>query len=86
MADRTAAELFGEIFNMIANDVKDPKRQSELAEEYWNKSKGYDFDVYQMDCDEALVKLDYARQTPSEEYEDEFVTKYYDPDDESWEN
>jgi hypothetical protein len=61
MADRTSAALFAEIFEVIANDITDPKRQQELAEEFWEKIGHYDFDFYQMYCDDALIKLGLAR-------------------------
>ena len=51
MADRTSAALFSEIFGYLAGE-------SELtAIDVWNMTCGYDFDPYQMGCDDALEKL-----------------------------
>jgi hypothetical protein len=60
MADRTSAELFGEIFKLLAGDG--PLDRTALARHFWEKSQGYDFCHYQMYCTEALMRLGLARR------------------------
>ena len=51
MADRSAAALFGMLFNHLAGKKPlDP-------ETIWSLSQGYDFSPIQMGCDDALKKL-----------------------------
>jgi hypothetical protein len=61
MADRTSAHLFGQIFNHLAETPDE--RSVTFARVVWGlmEEGGYDFNHYQMDADEALVKLDLAR-------------------------
>ena len=52
MADRTSAGLFGSIFEALASgEPLDPMV-------IWDMIGGYDFNPYQMGCDDALEKLD----------------------------
>lgn len=60
MADRTSAELFGYIFDMLAEECE---RNKERAVRFWQKAREYDFSWYQMDCDAALLKLGLARNS-----------------------
>jgi hypothetical protein len=55
MADRSAARVFGSIFEVMAEDSLDA-----LPLRIWNMSKRYDFSPCQMDCDDALIKLGLA--------------------------
>jgi hypothetical protein len=81
MADRTAAELFGDVFRLIRKHVPKKKRL-EVALEYWDKAKGYDFDPYQMYCDATLIKLGLAKEVVDDRGEESVV--YYDLDDPAW--
>lgn len=58
MADRTSAALFGGIFEHLAANPDD--RNKTFAEWLWSQTGDYDFNYYQMGCDEALVKLGLA--------------------------
>ncbi|MDP3767565.1 MAG: hypothetical protein Q8S13_06090 [Dehalococcoidia bacterium] len=58
MADRSSAALFADIFEALASDK--PLDRKALAERFWDKTGGYDFSPYQMDCDKALIKLGLA--------------------------
>lgn len=59
MADRTSADIFGRIFELLAkNPTAENKR---LAREIFQLSNKYDFDPYQMYGDEACLALDLAR-------------------------
>lgn len=58
MSDRTAAELFSSIFQVLASDK--PINRIAWAHEFWRRSKDYDFSPYQLYCDDALVKLGLA--------------------------
>lgn len=58
MADRSAAALFAMVFgHLAANPTKENKA---FALELWDRTGDYDFDSYQMYCDDELVKLDLA--------------------------
>ena len=53
MADRTSAEIFGRIFNLLATDPSDQNQQ--LARQIMQISREYDFSPYQMYADEACL-------------------------------
>ncbi len=64
MADRTSAGLFGSIFDALASGEQlDPQS-------VWDMTGGYDFNPYQMGCDDALEKLDLLRQCTNEDCPD----------------
>lgn len=80
MADRSSAEIFGEIFHMLA-EVKrgHPVDVSDLAFKFWEKSRDYDFSPYQMYIDEDLFELGYAVRAVDPAYpRDGETTIYYD--------
>ena len=70
MADRTSAELFGMFFEFLAEDPKNVRNVA-FAEELWDKQGGYDFDHYQMYCDDALIALGFAKMGIHPDYEDD---------------
>ena len=74
MADRTSAEIFGKIFEYLATD---PERHKEFAQVLAGFAGEYDFDPYQMYCDEALIKLNLIRPALPEEIEDYGENIYY---------
>ena len=57
MSDKTSAEIFGLIFNLLA---KQPKSNQKLAAKIWKISSQYDFHPCQMGCNDALKKLGLA--------------------------
>lgn len=76
MADRTSAELFGTIFTLIDEHIKDPETRKSLALRYWKEQRVYDFSPYQMGCDDVLKRLGLARDG-----EDKYgPTMLYGPD------
>ena len=60
MADRTSARVFGLIFEELAKGDIDPKK---LAKKLMKEAQGYDFNAYQMGCDDALLKLEVAKMS-----------------------
>ena len=78
MADRTSAYIFGEIFRDIASMPALPIR-SRLAKEYWKMSREYDFSEYQMEADEALLKLGLARKGVDPDYPEDGDVMLYGP-------
>lgn len=54
MADRTAAGIFGEVFEALADPTFSRKK---FAKELLELSKEYDFTPDQMGADDALIKL-----------------------------
>ena len=46
MADRSSAHLFGCIFDLIDEHVKEPKKRKALAARFWKMSRDYDFSEY----------------------------------------
>jgi hypothetical protein len=69
MADRTSAEIFATMFEMLAKNPTDEHKQ--MAKKLWRKRNHYDFSDYQMGCDDALIVLDLAKRDGEEiEYKD----------------
>lgn len=65
MADRTSAELFGILFDVLAQNPDEENKA--LAKQFFELSESYDFSYDQMYADEALIILDLAeRKTDSE--------------------
>lgn len=77
MADRSAAELFSEIFKMLASDK--PIDRQKVARRFWELSGEYDFSHYQLYCDKALIKLGLARKGVDPQYPDDGKTILYGP-------
>ena len=55
MADRTSAGIFGQIFELLAEDPTEDHKA--LALRVYDMTRGYDFNDYQMNADEALETL-----------------------------
>lgn len=69
MADRTSAEAFGTIFELLS---KKPNWDSkELALKIWQISRNYDFSPCQMECNKDLVKLELAKKAIHPDYPEE---------------
>jgi hypothetical protein len=64
MADRTSAELFCNIFEILAEDPSEDHKA--LALKVFNLTRGYDFCEYQMGADKYLLKLDLCRPAPTQ--------------------
>lgn len=81
MADRSSARMFAEIFNLLASD--EPFDRKAMARHFWKQTRDYDFNAYQMYCDEALIKLGLARVDDSEGEADVLYEgeDYYTPHD-----
>jgi hypothetical protein len=77
MADRTSAGLFGKIFNLLAKNPTDEHKK--IAAEIWPETHEYDFNPYQMNCDDALVALDLARNGIDPRCPEDGVTILYGP-------
>lgn len=73
MSDRTSARLFGTIFSLL---VKDVEKNRELAKEVYSLVREYDFNEYQMYCDEELLKLGLAEIVDVIDEPGEKVIKY----------
>jgi len=58
MADRTSARIFGDIFDLLAED---PDKYKEVAHKIYGLVCGYDFDDYQMCANDACLVLGIAR-------------------------
>jgi len=72
MADRTSASLFGMIFTYLASDKKIDQAKK-LAWDIYAWTYEYDFNTYQMYCDEALLVLGLAKQGEDEEGEPQIL-------------
>lgn len=57
MSDRTSAEIYGGLFERLAQQVR----------EIWEEANCYDFHPLQMDCDDDLLFLGLARKDPDGE-------------------
>jgi len=60
VSDRAAAEIFGTVFEALARDDFD---QVLFAKELMQMTFNYDFNSYQLCCDQALLKLGLAKRT-----------------------
>lgn len=69
MSDRTSAEIFSMIFEMLAENPTDEHKK--MAKKIWPQRNHYDFSDYQMGCDKALIILGLATREGEEiEYKD----------------
>jgi hypothetical protein len=76
MADRTSASLFGRIFNLLA--VNPTEENKHIARQIWPLRKEYDFNDYQMYCDDELIKLGLAKEGVHPEFPEEGATIIYE--------
>ena len=58
MSDRTSAEIYGEVFKLLASDPTEQHKKWTLK--LWKASFEYDFAPYQLYCDKELKELDLA--------------------------
>ena len=63
MADRTSAEIFGNLFDYLANKPLTDEVKKD-AEVFWGWQRGYDFTPDQMGADESLAKLGLTSECP----------------------
>lgn len=82
MADRTAAELFGTLFELIDEHVLEPRR-TELALKFWRQQRQYDFSPYQMEIDGTLLRLGLARRGVDPDYPNDGEVMLYGPEGKS---
>lgn len=67
MADRTSAAFFADLFDFYAavktgEIVMTPEEAQKRADVLWKRTSEYDFSAYQMECDEALITLGFAKR------------------------
>lgn len=89
MANRSAAEIFGLAFTACAAEITPTDSRvnntvKAIAKKLWDAQNGYDFTEDQMDCDDALYSLGFAKQIPETHpgCEGEMYTGYLKPDGE----
>jgi hypothetical protein len=80
MSDRTAAALFKDIFEMLAQWPAGPMRD-DLARRLWKMQRDYDFSPDQMGCDDALAALDLARRGIDPDWPDDGEVWLYGPEE-----
>lgn len=61
MSDRTAAEVFCEVFTYLASQPQTPERDT-FAARMFDLSGGFDFSPYQMSADKPLIALGLAKR------------------------
>ena len=71
MADRTSADLFGQLFAFFADDSDD--RIREMAREVYSWTQHYDFTSDQMGCNDSLITLDLAKLGLDEDGEERIL-------------
>lgn len=59
MADRSSAEIFGMVLDILAEDPTDDHKA--IAKRVFEQTRHYDFTVGQMECDNSLKKLGLKR-------------------------
>lgn len=77
MADRTSAGIFGDFFCRAA--ALKLNKKDKLVKFMWALRTEYDFSDYQMESDDALIKLGLARRGIDPEYSEDEETTLYDP-------
>lgn len=65
MADRPNAAIFGSIFSDLAVNPTDEHKA--IAAKIWPLLRRYDFQPYQMRCNDALIALGLARWADTED-------------------
>ena len=75
MADRTSASIFAKVFEYLAEDNSEKAR--DFARKFYADSQEYDFNAYQMYCDDALLKLGLAKQGVHPDYPEDGETILY---------
>jgi hypothetical protein len=68
MADRQGAELFQRLFKEVAKIhgiMDDPHDLRGLVDLLWDEIRRFDFNLWQLEADEALVKLGLAVKCPA---------------------
>lgn len=70
MADRTGAEIFGELFTWAASREPAPERDA-LARKLWVMHERYDFCPEEMECGEEMGALGLARWGINVGYEED---------------
>ena len=78
MADRTSAEVFRAIFELLAGEPPSDTR-TRLTRGVWSLARNYDFSTCQMDADDALMKLGLARLAVDPRYPNEGEVMVYGP-------
>jgi hypothetical protein len=68
MADRTSAEIFGSVFDLLAQNPTDEHK--ELARQIYQLARLYDFSDYQMGADDACLALGVARRGVNPDWPD----------------
>lgn len=77
MSDHTSAEIFGNIFEMLARFKAQGVDVAKEAEYFWEKTREYDFNDYQMCADKALIELGFAKKGEHSDYPGEKVVLYH---------
>jgi hypothetical protein len=83
MADRTSAEIFGEVFTFVSK-LEETADTKKLIKFLWKSCWNYDFSPYQMGCDEELIKLGLAKMAKSKYDGDEDEIIYKKQDGRTW--
>jgi hypothetical protein len=82
MADRTAAHLFGLIFEKLAEHPHEAHK--EFAMQVYEMTREYDFSPYQMYADDACMALGIARKGVHHDYPEDGEVILW-PNDRGWE-
>jgi hypothetical protein len=81
MADRTAADIFGKVFDILAKT--DPSIEiCDAAEKIWDQMAHYDFQARQLNCDDdSLIALGLAKLVSSKTLHEKFPNEGYDKEE-----
>lgn len=73
MSDRTSAEIFGKVFELLDSyraSNPTPTSFSVLAKDVYSLTSDYDFSQYQMGCDKALKNLGLIKEIEEDDEDD----------------
>ncbi len=79
MADRSAAEIFGVVLGIIANELPPTPERERVVRQVWHLSHSYDFSPCQMEADDILTSLGLLRMVPNTKHPDEGELREYGP-------
>jgi hypothetical protein len=79
MADKTAAGIFGDIFEYLAKNPTGSIENKEFAKVLLGMANNYRFGFCEMDCDDALVALGLAQVGIDPDYPDDDECVMYNP-------
>jgi len=81
VSDHNSAEIFGMMFRLVDKEILCVESRTKFATALWNASRKYDFSDCQLECDDALKRLNLAEVGFDPDHPDEEMMLYGPPED-----